>query len=432
MNKLNISNENQLFNNNNEKVADRNTDNHDRVALYEIQVNINKSSKPMTSPKQFQLHSDNYTHYEDCTDNETNIDSDDLIDKIQLQPNVVAADHDDVQSNIEVYDTDTESNEIHSSELDEVNQGNDEDEIDYEEIPEPFELKTSPEIDQELQDVYLKFHRDILDPMDDDIYEINMVSEYSPEIFNYLHELELKLRPDPYYMELQHEIRWYMRSTLIDWLVQIHSRFKLLPETLFLTINYIDRFLSKRKVSLSRFQLVGSVALYIAAKYEEINCPSLKEIVHISEYVYSEEEIIKAEKFMIDVLDFDMGWPGPMGFLRRTSKADEYDIHTRTLAKYLLESTIMDYKFVNALPSWLAAGSHFLARLLLNRGEWTAAHIYYSGYTSDQLLPLAKYILGTCRHATTHHNAIFEKYQQACFRKASIFVQDWLKVAYEE
>lgn len=148
----------------------------------------------------------------------------------------------------------------------------------------------------------------------------------------------------------------------------------------------------------------------------------------MSDYVYSEDDIIKAEKFMIDVLDFDMGWPGPMSFLRRNSKADNYDADTRTLAKYLLESTIIDYRFVDALPSWLAAGAHYLARFLLNRGEWTPAHVYFSGYTAEQLIPLATYILDSCRHARSHHNAIFEKYQQNCFQRVSLYVQNCLRV----
>jgi len=36
-----------------------------------------------------------------------------------------------------------------------------------------------------------------------------------------------------------------MRATLLDYLVEIHLKFKLKPETLYLTINIIDRWLSK-------------------------------------------------------------------------------------------------------------------------------------------------------------------------------------------
>lgn len=176
--------------------------------------------------------------------------------------------------------------------------------------------------------------------------------------------------PNAHYMDNQAEIQWSMRSVLMDWLVQVHSRFSLLPETLFLCVNYIDRFLSRKIVSLGKLQLVGATAIFIAAKYEEIHCPSVEEIVFMVDGGYTVDEILKAEKFMLTLLEFELGWPGPMSFLRRISKADDYDLETRTLAKYLLEITIMDERFVGIPPSFGAAGAHCLARLLLRKGNW--------------------------------------------------------------
>ncbi|KAK6464319.1 cyclin-like protein [Scheffersomyces coipomensis] len=296
----------------------------------------------------------------------------------------------------------------------------------------PMEPIWNARISQELHTIMRKFAHTVLDENDEDTFDVTMVAEYSPEIFNYLRELENKLSPDPMYMENQDELKWEMRSVLIDWVVQVHNRFNLLPETLYLTVNYIDRFLSKRKVSLSRFQLVGAVALFIAAKYEEINCPTVQEVAYMADNAYSIEDFLKAERFMIDVLEFDMGWPGPMSFLRRTSKADDYDYETRTLAKYFLEITIMDSKFVASPPSWLAAGSHYLSRKLLNRGDWTEAHIFYSGYTEIQLKPLAEILLESCRDAETHHKAIFEKYQERRYRRSSTFVQEYFTSLQED
>ncbi|KAK6205298.1 uncharacterized protein RJT21DRAFT_14749 [Scheffersomyces amazonensis] len=289
----------------------------------------------------------------------------------------------------------------------------------------PMEPTWNAQISQELHLVMRKFSHTLLDENDEDTFDVTMVAEYSPEIFNYLRELENRLSPDPMYMDNQDELKWEMRSVLIDWVVQVHNRFNLLPETLYLTVNYIDRFLSKRKVSLSRFQLVGAVALFIAAKYEEINCPTVQEVAYMADNAYSIEDFLKAERFMIDVLEFDMGWPGPMSFLRRTSKADDYDYETRTLAKYFLEITIMDSRFVASPPSWLAAGAHYLSRNLLNRGDWTEGHVFYSGYTEAQLKPLAELILNSCKDPESHHKAIFEKYQERRYRRSSTFVQEY-------
>ena len=182
--------------------------------------------------------------------------------------------------------------------------------------------------------------------------------------------LQIKMLPNAHYMDNQAEIQWSMRAVLMDWIVQVHHRFSLLPETLFLCVNYIDRFLSCKVVSLGKLQLVGATAIFIAAKYEEIDCPSVQEIVYMVDGGYTVDEILKAERFMLSMLQFELGWPGPMSFLRRISKADDYDLETRTLAKYFLEITIMDERFVGSPPSFVAAGAHCLARMMLKKGVW--------------------------------------------------------------
>ncbi|KAL1969709.1 hypothetical protein VTN77DRAFT_8262 [Rasamsonia byssochlamydoides] len=259
--------------------------------------------------------------------------------------------------------------------------------------------------------------------IEDEYWDTSMVAEYGDEIFEYMRELELKMLPNAHYMDNQAEIQWSMRSVLMDWLVQVHHRFSLLPETLFLCVNYIDRFLSCKIVSLGKLQLVGATAIFIAAKYEEINCPSIQEIVYMVDGGYTVDEILKAERFMLSMLQFELGWPGPMSFLRRISKADDYDLETRTLAKYFLEVTIMDERFVGSPPSFAAAGAHCLARLMLKKGNWSPAHVYYSNYTYSQLHPLITLILECCENPQKHHAAIYEKYADRRFKRASLFVE---------
>lgn len=211
-----------------------------------------------------------------------------------------------------------------------------------------------------------------VEEIEDESYDTSMVAEYGDEIFEYMRELEVKMLPNAHYMDNQHEIQWSMRAVLMDWLVQVHHRFNLLPETLFLCVNYIDRFLSAKVVSLGKLQLVGATAIFIAAKYEEINCPSVQEIVFMVDNGYTIDEVLKAERFMLTMLQFELGWPGPMSFLRRISKADDYDLETRTLAKYFLEVTIMDERFIGSPPSFAAAASHCLARMMLQKGYWVS------------------------------------------------------------
>ncbi|KAL2075148.1 hypothetical protein VTL71DRAFT_90 [Oculimacula yallundae] len=262
-----------------------------------------------------------------------------------------------------------------------------------------------------------------MEEIEDEAWDTSMVAEYGDEIFQYMRELENKMLPNPNYMDSQTEIQWSMRSVLMDWLIQVHHRFSLLPETLFLCVNYIDRFLTCKIVSLGKLQLVGATAIFVAAKYEEINCPSVNEIVYMVDGGYTVDEILKAERFMLSMLSFELGWPGPMSFLRRISKADDYDLETRTLAKYFLEVTIMDERFVGSPPSYVAAGAHCFARTMLKKGDWSPAHVYYSGYTWTQLKPIVSMMLECCENPLKHHAAVFEKYSDRRYKRASQFVQ---------
>ncbi|KHN94599.1 Cyclin B, G2/mitotic-specific [Metarhizium album ARSEF 1941] len=278
--------------------------------------------------------------------------------------------------------------------------------------------RLTSKIQRELEEAKLEVQQTrSLNDIEEEMWDVSMVAEYGEEIFEYLRDLET-------------EIQWSMRSVLMDWLVQVHNRFSLLPETLFLTVNYIDRFLSCKIVSIGKLQLVGATAILVASKYEEINCPSLEEIVYMVDGGYSPEEILKAERFMLSMLSFELGWPGPMSFLRRVSKADDYDLDTRTLAKYFLELTIMDERFVASPPSFLAAGAHCLSRFILKKGDWTKAHVHYSGYTWAQLKPLVTMMIECCEQPALHHSAVYEKYQEKRFKEVATIVQHALDAGF--
>jgi len=178
--------------------------------------------------------------------------------------------------------------------------------------------------------------------------------------------------PNPNYMESQKELAWKMRGILTDWLIQVHVRFRLLPETLFLCVNIIDRFLSARVVSLAKLQLVGVTSLFMAAKFEEIVAPSVSHFLACADSSYTEAEILQAERYVLKTLDWNLSYPNPVHFLRRVSKADEYNVKVRTLAKYLLEIAVLEWRLIAAPPSLMAAASIWLARLALGMENWVS------------------------------------------------------------
>lgn len=163
-----------------------------------------------------------------------------------------------------------------------------------------------------------------------------------------------------------------MRTTLIDWLLQVHLRYHMLPETLWIAVNIVDRFLSTRVVSLVKLQLVGVTAMFIAAKYEEILAPSVEEFVYMTENGYTKDEILKGERIILQTLDFAISsYCSPYSWVRRISKADDYDVQTRTLSKFLMEVTLLDHRFLRCKPSMIAAIGMYLARKMLG-GDWVS------------------------------------------------------------
>lgn len=177
--------------------------------------------------------------------------------------------------------------------------------------------------------------------------------------------------PEPNYMAKQTAIDWRARTELIDWMMQIHIHCRLLPETLFLSVNILDRFLCRRPVSITKLQLVGVASFLLASKFEETYSPSVPELVVLTDNVYSANDILKAERFILKTLDWNLsGYANIMGWLRRCSKADESELAARTIGKYLCEIACMDHKLLAVRPSLVAAASMWLARLILGREEW--------------------------------------------------------------
>ena len=179
------------------------------------------------------------------------------------------------------------------------------------------------------------------------------------------------------YMEKQVELKWQMRTVLMDWIIEVHAKFRLLPETLFIATNLIDRFLSHRVVSVEKIQLVGITALFVASKYEEVMCPSIMHFLNMADGGYDVNEMLKAERYLLQTLDFDMSYPNPLHFLRRISKADGYDIQTRTVSKYFIEIGCLESRLLAFTPSMLAASAMYLARLCLERGEWVSRRLFF-------------------------------------------------------
>ncbi|KAJ3101152.1 hypothetical protein HDU97_001618 [Phlyctochytrium planicorne] len=255
--------------------------------------------------------------------------------------------------------------------------------------------------------------------------DVMMLSEYAQEIYEYSHQMELATMPKSDYMSHQTSINWDMRAELVNWMVEVHNKLQLASETLYFSINLMDRFLSVKNLPVSKLLLVGVTSLFIACKYEEVQIPSVNVMAFMVNQAYSTDDIVKAERFMLHMLQFDLGYPGPMIFLRRISKADRYNAHLRVMAKYFMEVTLVEPYFLAFPPSVIAASAAYLSLKILTNGEWTKAHVSCSGYDEATVFPCAKAIFHLLAD-TNRFPVIFKKYQDPAYADVSSHVQSLL------
>jgi hypothetical protein len=177
-----------------------------------------------------------------------------------------------------------------------------------------------------------------------------------------------------------------MRAILVDWLIEVHLKFKLLPETLFLTQNLIDRYLEKKVISRTKLQLVGVTSMLIASKYEEIYPPEVRDFVYITDKAYTKEEILAMENDILMTLDMNVTAPSSYRFLERFGRVARVtqDSSTFLLSRYLIELTLIEYRMLKYCPSNIAGSALFLAQKIMNRqnsekSSWNTDLIEQSG-----------------------------------------------------
>jgi len=144
-----------------------------------------------------------------------------------------------------------------------------------------------------------------------------MVAEYAQHISEELLKIERDFLPSPSYMSQQQDINEKMRAILVDWIIEVHLKFKLLPETLFITVNLIDRYLSQTSIKRNNLQLVGVTCMFIASKYEDIYPPPVNDFVYITDKAYSVDQIFAMEFSVLSTLHFDISCCSPYRFLER-------------------------------------------------------------------------------------------------------------------
>ena len=250
-----------------------------------------------------------------------------------------------------------------------------------------------------------------------------VVLRRSSPVHDYSHEIVQHLRNEqstvpPTYMTSQPDLTHKMRAITVDWLVSVHDRFKLQSETLFLTVSLLDRFLSKSAVRRQDLQLAGVASLFLAAKYEEIYPPALRDIVYLTDKAYTQGQVVQMERKLLAALGYDLTQPSAWWFFNWLSS--DLTAKATSLGKYLLELSLVEYHMLKHEPGLLAVTACFLSKKIFNRDYLLG--VPQLQYTDSQVKQCAKEMLVLFQAAPRHPlKAVYQKYAQpVCFQVAKI------------
>jgi cyclin B len=253
-------------------------------------------------------------------------------------------------------------------------------------------------------------------PTDIDEFDSNdplCASTLVQEMYEVYRAKEMTMTPPAGYMDNQKFINERMRAILIDWLIDVHLKFKLVPETLHLTVNIIDRFLALAKITRQRLQLLGVTAFLIATKYEEVYPPDIPDLVYICAGSYTKAEILEMEETILKTLNYQVTIPSAHAFLVRYLKAAKADVQIVRLSCYILDGTLLSYDLLQYRPSQLAAAAVLIARRTVGRRNWSPTLDKYAQYSEDDILPVVRAVLSEKTLIPAELRAVRNKYKTA-------------------
>lgn len=193
---------------------------------------------------------------------------------------------------------------------------------------------------------------------------IQNVKEYINDILENLVEEEKNQVniTSPNYFNIQNEITPYMRSILIDWIIDIHRQFKFKEETLYIAIYLVDVYLSKKFILKRNLQLLGVTSLLIASKLNDIYLRRISDYSDITFNTYSINEIKEMEEEILKTLNFNLLVPTPLSFYEIISQilGIAVDLDKFKFGEFLMQSFLINNISLNYTSSTIACATCYI------------------------------------------------------------------------
>jgi len=245
--------------------------------------------------------------------------------------------------------------------------------------------------------------------------------EYEDDILDHMELMEEETMPDINSIEIQEEIQRFMRPYLLDFLLEAHHAFQLLPDTLFLAVNLLDRYCSRRIVYKRHYQLVGCAALLIAAKYgdRKERVPTIKELKSMCCSLYDDDMFTQMEWHVLQTLNWMVGHPTVSSFLDLALSECAPDPEVENMSLYISEMALYHKEFIPVRPSVLARSSLALARCILGRPQPHSAE-WASRYDANVVMELSNFLASPSQ-------ALFHLYSSAHLSGVATLVERFLQ-----
>ncbi|KAF9363489.1 hypothetical protein BGX34_004029, partial [Mortierella sp. NVP85] len=263
-------------------------------------------------------------------------------------------------------------------------------------------------------------------------FDDTLEDEYSESIFAYMKTRETELAPDRGYIENTHPYVWEWRLKAVDKMARICAKLLMVNEVFHLAVHFLDRIIPRidpRKAQLAPD--LGIACVLVACKYEDrrmnMTVSRYHEYLLLIGYQVDYEDLQATERGVLRILNYDLGWPGPLSFLRRDTRADGSEAFARLVAKYILEIMTYGERFLAYKPSLQAAGALYIGRRMrTGLKDWPSVFVEESGYTLDDLRSVVLNIIQflSIDLRTTY---VFRKYTKNEWLRVSWLTSKWAR-----
>lgn len=169
--------------------------------------------------------------------------------------------------------------------------------------------------------------------------------------------------PDQNYINCNRSITCVERANMVDWMVHFCHNFDFPVESVFAAVNFLDRYLS-RNVKCQNIDLVAACALSLAIKIEDEGPFLMEGYVEHYGFEVTVQEMYDGEVMVLQGLEHNLGWPGPISFLQRINLVDGSDEQLRNLTLYFLAVMLVDHCFIGTPPSLATAAAYCFANII--------------------------------------------------------------------